>query len=143
MANSKAQDNIVQLSMHDDVLLQLSSINSNSNPSDPALPIKIAKLEARMAGRASQLVVQSGRQESLSVSAYPTFGHQVLVSSSTDSEDEVLLAIQSYTVCTFYLCSAKLSRRSFIFLLEHSSARVRSNEALVIEIADSECMRLQ
>ncbi|BBN05720.1 tousled-like kinase [Marchantia polymorpha subsp. ruderalis] len=88
MANSKAQDNIVQLSMHDDVLLQLSSINSNSNPSDPALPIKIAKLEARMAGRASQLVVQSGRQESLSVSAYPTFGHQVLVSSSTDSEDE-------------------------------------------------------
>ncbi|KAG6557270.1 hypothetical protein Mapa_001197 [Marchantia paleacea] len=88
MANSKAQDNMLQLSMHDDVLLQLSSINSNSNPSDPALPIKIAKLEARMAGRASQLVVQSGRQEALTVSAYPTFGHQVLVSSSTDSEDE-------------------------------------------------------
>ncbi|MQM03743.1 hypothetical protein Taro_036529, partial [Colocasia esculenta] len=36
--------------MSDEVLMQLSS---NSNPSDPLLPTKLAKLEARMAGKAT------------------------------------------------------------------------------------------
>ncbi|KAL2634507.1 hypothetical protein R1flu_005986 [Riccia fluitans] len=87
MALPNPQENLVQVSVHDDVLLQLSSM-SNSSPSDPALPIKIAKLEARMAGRASQLVTQSVRHEANTLSPHPNFVNQLTVSSSIDSEDE-------------------------------------------------------
>ncbi|KAL3693299.1 hypothetical protein R1sor_006950 [Riccia sorocarpa] len=87
MAFPKPQESVIQVTMHDDVLLQLSSM-SNSGPSDPALPIKIAKLEARMAGKASQLVTQSARQEANTLSPHPSFVNQLTVSSSIDSDDE-------------------------------------------------------
>ena len=67
--------------MSDEVLMHLSS---NSNPSDSNLPIKIAKLEARMAGKTTSNASQSyssvkfGQSEELSEP-----------STSSDSDNDV------------------------------------------------------
>ncbi|CAM6114535.1 unnamed protein product [Calypogeia fissa] len=77
--------------MHDDVLLHLST-KSNSNPSDPGLPLKLAKLEARMVGKSSsqqQPMSESFRQGGFPTSSVtPSVNQALQSSSSTDSEDE-------------------------------------------------------
>lgn len=71
--------------MSDDIVMQLSS---SSSPSDPSLPTKLAKLEARMAGKSSSsLTIQSAWQP-----APPPpikFVEQEELPDSSSSDDDV------------------------------------------------------
>lgn len=70
--------------MADDMFTHISS---NSNQSDPSLPLKLAKLEARMAGKpTSSAPTQANRQGSLSLSG--VVAECLVRVSSSDSEDE-------------------------------------------------------
>jgi hypothetical protein len=82
--------------MADDIVLQLSA-KSNSNPSDPSLPARLAKLEARMAGKSSSSSspsVQTGWPSQL-VAALPPpppppvefMEQEELPESSSDDDD--------------------------------------------------------
>lgn len=62
--------------------------SSNSNQSDPSLPVKLAKLEARMAGKATSAPVQSSWQSS-PVKAGATEEAVGPSSSSTESDDDI------------------------------------------------------
>ncbi|KAI5071541.1 hypothetical protein GOP47_0013792 [Adiantum capillus-veneris] len=73
--------------MADDVM---SHISSNSNQSDPTLPLKLAKLEARMAGKPSSSGPgQVGRQatQSLPGTTMALMEHSVTVASSDEDDD--------------------------------------------------------
>ncbi|XP_073109620.1 serine/threonine-protein kinase TOUSLED isoform X2 [Elaeis guineensis] len=69
--------------MSDDIVMHLSS---NSNPSDPSLPSKLAKLEARMVGKsASSPSVQSARQSAPPPVRFAE--HEELPESSSSDDD--------------------------------------------------------
>lgn len=73
----------IRSAMSDDIVMQLSS---NSNPSDPSLPTKLAKLEARMAGKSSSsLTIQSVRQSTPPPMRFPE-QEELLDSSSSDDD---------------------------------------------------------
>ncbi|KAL3597671.1 hypothetical protein D5086_009308 [Populus alba] len=81
--------------MSDDMLMHFSS--NSSNQSDQSLPTKIAKLEARMAGKASSVYpappVQLQQQQQKqpiwsSVSPGPRFGPPEELAESSDSDDD-------------------------------------------------------
>ena len=76
------------LAMSEEMLMHLSS---NSNQSDPSLPVKLGKLEARMAGKATSAPVQSSWQTS-PVKAGVTEEVVGPSTSSTDSDDDVRFA---------------------------------------------------
>ena len=102
--------------MSDDMLMHFSS--NSSNQSDQSLPTKIAKLEARMAGKVPsvtpappvQLLQQQPQpqhQQQLqqqpiwsSVSPGPKFGPPEELAESSDSEDDVSFSC----AIVFYLC---------------------------------------
>lgn len=71
--------------MSDDIVMQLSS---SSSPPDPSLPTKLAKLEARMAGKSSSsLTIQSAWQ---SPPPPPMrFAEQEELPDSSSSDDDV------------------------------------------------------
>jgi len=73
------------LAMSEEMLMHFSS---NSNQSDPSLPVKLAKLEARMAGKATSTPVQSSWQSS-PVKAAAIEEVVGPSSSSTDSDDDI------------------------------------------------------
>lgn len=73
------------LAMSEEMLMHFSS---NSNQSDPSLPVKLAKLEARMAGKATSAPVQSSWQSS-PVKAGATEEALGPSSSSTESDDDI------------------------------------------------------
>jgi tousled-like kinase len=82
--------------MSDDMLMHFSS--NSSNQSDQSLPTKIAKLEARMAGKVSSVCpaphVQLQQQQQKqpiwsSVSPGPRFGPPEELAESSDSDDDV------------------------------------------------------
>ena len=82
--------------MSDDMLMHFSS--NSSNQSDQSLPTKIAKLEARMAGKVSSVYpappVQLQQQQQKqpiwsSVSPGPRFGPPEELAESSDSDDDV------------------------------------------------------
>ncbi|XP_074576595.1 serine/threonine-protein kinase TOUSLED-like [Curcuma longa] len=80
--------------MSDDIVMQLSS---NSNPSDPSLPTKLAKLEARMAGKSSSsLTIQSVRQSTPPPMRFPE-QEELLDSSSSDDDNGEEFLIQHNT----------------------------------------------
>ncbi|XP_008789869.2 serine/threonine-protein kinase TOUSLED [Phoenix dactylifera] len=69
--------------MSDDIVMHLSS---NSNPSDPSLPSKLAKLEARMVGKSASLPsVQSARQPAPPPARFAE--HEELPESSSSDDD--------------------------------------------------------
>ncbi|PKA62125.1 Serine/threonine-protein kinase TOUSLED [Apostasia shenzhenica] len=71
--------------MSDDIVMHLSS---NSNPADPSLPSKLAKLEARMVGKSSSSpAIQSGWQPVPSVKYEGVEDFQAS-SLSSDSDDD-------------------------------------------------------
>eukprot|EP00249_Psilotum_nudum_P023656 c28945_g2_i1 orf=650-2620(+) len=72
--------------MPDDIFMYFSS---NSDHSDPTLPLKLAKLEARMAGKSSSVPLQAARQAGQlpSVTAAALSG-SAMPSSSTESDDD-------------------------------------------------------
>lgn len=72
--------------MADDVF---SHISSNSNQSDPSLPLKLAKLEARMAGKPPSAPVQAAWQGSQPLPGAPVPSTDCsLPASSTESEGD-------------------------------------------------------
>ncbi|KAG6535022.1 hypothetical protein ZIOFF_008939 [Zingiber officinale] len=80
--------------MSDDIVMQLSS---NSNPSDPSLPTKLAKLEARMAGKSSSsLTIQSAWQSTTPPMRFPE-QEELLDSSSSDDDNGEEFLIQHNT----------------------------------------------
>ncbi|XP_042451662.1 serine/threonine-protein kinase TOUSLED-like isoform X1 [Zingiber officinale] len=80
--------------MSDDIVMQLSS---NSNPSDPSLPTKLAKLEARMAGKSSSsLTIQSAWQSTTPPIRFPE-QEELLDSSSSDDDNGEEFLIQHNT----------------------------------------------
>ncbi|KAI4305792.1 hypothetical protein L6164_029135 [Bauhinia variegata] len=79
--------------MSDDVLIHFSS--NSSNQSDQSLPTKIAKLEARMAGKASSIAATVPSTQQPTLSSAPSVGkfgdaaeELAAVSSSSDSDDD-------------------------------------------------------
>lgn len=87
VALQKADRSATQLllAMSEEMLMHFSS---NSNQSDPSLPVKLAKLEARMAGKATSAPVQSSWQTS-PVKAGVTEEVVGPSTSSTDSDDDI------------------------------------------------------
>ena len=79
--------------MSDDVLMRFSS--NSSNQSDHSLPTKIAKLEARMVGKASSTAPSSQQSNWLPVPSAGRFGGAADdltgPSTSSDSDDDVRL----------------------------------------------------
>lgn len=71
--------------MPDDVL---SHISSNSNQSDPSLPLKLAKLEARMAGKPPSASLQAGWQGSHAMSGAPAPSMDCSAPASSTESDE-------------------------------------------------------
>ncbi|KAJ7296141.1 hypothetical protein O6H91_Y141400 [Diphasiastrum complanatum] len=71
--------------MQNDVLQHLSS---NSNPSDPALPLKLAKLEARMAGKSASSCISTARHGPESSATLATGYVPVVEASAVDSDNE-------------------------------------------------------
>lgn len=72
--------------MADDLL---SHISPNSNQSDPSLPLKLAKLEARMAGKPPSASLPAAWQGTHTVSGGPAFSADYSVPvSSTESDEE-------------------------------------------------------
>lgn len=74
--------------MSDDMLTHFSS--NSSNQSDQSLPTKIAKLEARMAGKGSSTTAHQSGWTSLSLPSAGKFGTENLAepSTSSDSDDD-------------------------------------------------------
>ncbi|KAJ6827076.1 serine/threonine-protein kinase TOUSLED [Iris pallida] len=72
--------------MADDIVMHLSS--NSSNPSDPSLPTKLAKLEARMAGKSSSSPSPSLQPPPPPPPPPSKFGAPEEVESSSDSDDD-------------------------------------------------------
>lgn len=91
--------------MSDDMLIHFSS--NSSNQSDQSLPTKIAKLEARMVGKASSAPPAQPQQQLQqsawsSLSPAPKFATADLAaepSTSSDSDDDVSLFYHSTAQC--------------------------------------------
>lgn len=71
--------------MSDDVLLHFSS--NSSNQSDQSLPSKIAKLEARMVGKASPAVSSVSTAAKFGATAAAENEADSLLSSDSDDDD--------------------------------------------------------
>ena len=73
--------------MSDDLLIHFSS--NSSNQSDPGLPTKLAKLEARMAGKGSSTTPVQASWSSVSSAKFGVTEDLAAQSTSSDSEDNV------------------------------------------------------
>ena len=82
MCVSLDQNNQFLQDMAEDVF---SHISSNSNQSDPSLPLKIAKLEARMAGKPTSASNWQGSSQSLPA---PSTTQSIPMSSSDSGDDD-------------------------------------------------------
>ncbi|RZR88421.1 hypothetical protein BHM03_00015995 [Ensete ventricosum] len=100
--------------MSDDIVMQLSS---SSSPSDPSLPTKLAKLEARMAGKSSSsLTIQSAWQP-----APPPpikFVEQEELPDSSSSDDDV--SPRPTDSCYFSACWKSNGGE---FLIQHNTQK--------------------
>eukprot|EP00249_Psilotum_nudum_P023657 c28945_g2_i2 orf=650-2620(+) len=72
--------------MPDDIFMYFSS---NSDHSDPTLPLKLAKLEARMAGKSSSVPLKEvGRSGQLTSGSTAAVSGNAMQTSSTESDDD-------------------------------------------------------
>ncbi|KAG0499485.1 hypothetical protein HPP92_004176 [Vanilla planifolia] len=102
--------------MSEDIVMHLSS---NSNPSDPFLPSKIAKLEARMVGKSSSLPASQSSWQSPPPVKQETLEDFQASSLSSDSDDDN---------SGEYLIQRNIQKRQRC--LEDEHALVQSEEAL-------------